>query len=183
MPKVFKTKQSRSKRSQPAGDTSRRASSAGASTAGPASTSPTTPQIDSPSLGGSEPILSLTNAPVVNPPSGFAPIPNTSGGRKPFVRLARDRKDDELKILVCSYIMSDLPSLRLAVQVSSRLAELVQASFLWLSICSTRQFANHASRYHAQRQMNFVKSPKRRPSLSILWSMSPGGTQPSCRTS
>jgi hypothetical protein len=61
-------------------------------------------------------------------------VPSDPGGggneRKPFIRLARDRKDDGLNILVYSYVMSDSPSLRLAVQVAGGLAELVQASFV-----------------------------------------------------
>jgi hypothetical protein len=48
--------------------------------------------------------------------------------RKPFVRLAGNRMEDELKMLEYSYAISDSPRLHLAVKAVGSLAELVQAS-------------------------------------------------------
>lgn len=56
---------------------------------------------------------------------------NTSKARnelKPFIRLGSDRKNDELKILSFSYVISESPSLCLAINVVSNLIERIQVS-------------------------------------------------------
>jgi hypothetical protein len=64
-----------------------------------------------------------------NHASSVSSTPCNEGNKyKPFIRLASDRRDAELKILVYSYVMSDSPFLRLAVQATGDLAELMQAS-------------------------------------------------------
>jgi hypothetical protein len=181
-----------------------------AASVSPAVSTSNVPQIASCTHCGPELVVSLTNASVVDPtsrsdtgnapsapvciadsstrrvgghPSSVSPKPSGERNvRKPFVRLPSDRKDDELKILVYSYVMPDSPSLRLAVQVAGNLAELVQASF-----CAYTNLVRSLMlmfRNVAQRLKDFAKLRRRRRPSSTRWSMSSekAGTPPLRRT-
>jgi hypothetical protein len=200
MRKILKRKRSRSERfqggaSRPAPSASTSASAAGDPSASisPATSSPNAPQII-PSTREPEILLTNANSPstfvpnlnvpvapcvagsstlrVENNPSAAPPDPHDGKNeRKPFVRLARDSKDDELNILVYSYVMSDSPSLRLAVQVTCGLAELVQASAHVLINPERLPTVATTFRNPARRQRGFVKSPRRHQLSSPHWSM------------
>jgi hypothetical protein len=79
--------------------------------------------------------------------------------------------EDELKILDYSCVISDSPRLRLAINVTGSLAELVQVSAFTHKSGGARQFIVVITfRNPAQEQMGTVKSLKRHlPSLS-RWS-------------
>jgi hypothetical protein len=119
----------------------------------PASSMSNVPWTASSARGGS---ISLTNPPAVDPPTisvnaddlASAPVgitdsstrrveshppaipskPCEGDGRKPFVRLAGNRMEDELNMLDYSNTISDSPRLCSAVKVAGSLVELVQVS-------------------------------------------------------